>query len=75
MVRVNAVAPAIVRTQFANALFVGREAEVASGYALKRFGEPTDVASAVAFLGSIDSSWIKGQTLVVDGGLTLGGEL
>jgi len=74
-VRVNAVAPAVVKTQFAEALYEGREERVASGYPLKRLGMPEDIASAVSFLLSRDASWITGQTLVVDGGVTLGGGL
>ncbi|WP_256842570.1 SDR family oxidoreductase [Ornithinimicrobium cryptoxanthini] len=72
-VRVNAVAPAVVRTRFAGALFEGREAEVAATYPLGRLGAPEDIGAAVAFLASDDASWITGQTLVVDGGLTLSG--
>jgi 3-oxoacyl-[acyl-carrier protein] reductase len=72
-IRVNAVAPAIVKTVFATALFEGREAEVASGYPLGRLGIPSDVAGAVAFLASADASWMTGQTLVLDGGVTLTG--
>lgn len=74
-VRVNAVAPAVVKTTFAAALYEGREEEVAAAYPLRRLGVPEDVASAVAFLASDDASWITGQTLVVDGGLTLLGGL
>src|SRR5690606_14824216 len=72
-VRVNAVAPAIVRTRFARALYEGREAEVLDGYPLGRLGEPEDVAAAVAFLLSEQASWVTGQTLVLDGGSTLVG--
>ncbi|MFC1433885.1 SDR family oxidoreductase [Streptacidiphilus sp. N1-3] len=74
-VRVNAVAPAVVRTRFAEALFAGHEEEVAATYPLKRLGVPEDVGAAVAFLLSDQASWITGQTLVLDGGLTLGGGL
>ncbi|MFJ6216061.1 SDR family oxidoreductase [Streptomyces sp. NPDC092296] len=70
-VRVNAVAPAVVRTRFAAALFAGREEEVTASYPLKRLGVPADVGGAVAFLLSEQASWITGQTLVLDGGLTL----
>jgi 3-oxoacyl-[acyl-carrier protein] reductase len=69
-VRVNAVAPAVVRTQFARALYEGREAEVAEAYPLGRLGMPTDVAGAVAFLASTDAAWLTGQTIVLDGGIT-----
>jgi NAD(P)-dependent dehydrogenase (short-subunit alcohol dehydrogenase family) len=69
-VRVNAVAPAVVRTRFARALYEGREAEVAAAYPLGRLGEPGDVAEAAAFLLGPGAAWITGQTLVLDGGLS-----
>jgi NAD(P)-dependent dehydrogenase (short-subunit alcohol dehydrogenase family) len=72
-VRVNAVAPAVVKTRFATALYEGREAEVVAGYPLGRLGHPDDVAAAVAFLASDDASWITGQTLTLDGGSGLTG--
>ncbi|WGX97217.1 SDR family oxidoreductase [Nocardioides sp. L-11A] len=72
-VRVNAVAPAVVRTRFATPLYDGREEDVAAAYPLGRIGEPEDIAAAVAYLGSDDAGWVTGQALVVDGGLTLGG--
>ena len=71
LIRVNAVAPAIVKTDFASVLFEGREEKVAAGYALGRLGVPDDIAGAVAFLASADAGWITGQTLVLDGGLLL----
>jgi 3-oxoacyl-[acyl-carrier protein] reductase len=70
-VRVNAVAPAVVKTRFAAALYEANEAEAAANYPLGRLGEPADVAAAVAFLASADAAWITGQTLVIDGGLRL----
>jgi NAD(P)-dependent dehydrogenase (short-subunit alcohol dehydrogenase family) len=72
-VRVNAVAPAVVKTRFAEALYVDREDEVAAGYPLGRLGEPADVAGSVAFLLSDAAGWITGQTHVIDGGVTLVG--
>ncbi|MGC5222455.1 SDR family oxidoreductase [Micromonospora sp. DT81.3] len=67
-IRVNAVAPAVIKTVFARALYEGREAQVAAAYPLQRLGEPDDVAGPVAFLLSDDAGWITGQTLVIDGG-------
>ena len=72
-IRVNAVAPAVVKTKFAGALFEGREDEVAATYPLKRLGVPEDVSSVVAFLLSDDAAWVTGQTVVIDGGLILTG--
>lgn len=72
-VRVNAVAPAIVKTAFAEALYEGNEAAVAAKYPLRRLGVPEDVAGAVAFLLSDDAAWLTGQTVVLDGGITLAG--
>jgi NAD(P)-dependent dehydrogenase (short-subunit alcohol dehydrogenase family) len=71
-VRVNAVAPGVVRTKLAEALWKDHEDLVAAGSALDRIGEPPDVAAAVAFLVSDESSWITGETLVLDGGRLLG---
>ncbi len=72
-IRVNAVAPAVVKTRFATALYEGREEQVTEGYPLGRLGHPDDVAAAVAFLASDDAAWITGQTLTLDGGLGLAG--
>jgi NAD(P)-dependent dehydrogenase (short-subunit alcohol dehydrogenase family) len=68
-VRVNAVAPAVVKTRFARALYEGREEEVAATYPLGRLGDPEDVAEAVAYLCSPRSAWVTGQVLTLDGGL------
>ena len=72
-IRVNAVAPGVVKTKFATALYEGREEQVSAAYPLKRLGVPEDVAGAVAFLLSDQASWITGQALVLDGGITLTG--
>ena len=70
-VRVNAIAPAVVKTKFAQALYEGREAEAAAAYPLGRLGVPSDIGGAAAFLTSGQSDWITGQTLVGDGGILL----
>ncbi|MER5450675.1 SDR family oxidoreductase [Streptomyces sp. NPDC002766] len=70
-VRVNAIAPAVVKTKFAQALYEGREAEAAAAYPLARLGVPSDIGGAAAFLTSEQSGWVTGQTLVVDGGIFL----
>ncbi|GAA4674629.1 SDR family oxidoreductase [Nocardioides nanhaiensis] len=72
-IRVNAVAPAVVKTKFATALYEGREEEVSAAYPAKRLGVPEDIGSLVAFLLSDDASWLTGQTMVADGGLLLTG--
>jgi NAD(P)-dependent dehydrogenase (short-subunit alcohol dehydrogenase family) len=74
-IRVNAVAPAVVKTKFATVLYEGREEQVSAAYPLKRLGVPDDIAGAVAFLLSDAAGWITGQTLVLDGGVTLTGSL
>lgn len=71
-VRVNAVAPGVVRTRLAEALWKEHEDAVAATTPLGRIGEPEDVASAVAFLASDAASWITGETLLMDGGQILG---
>ncbi|WP_420782805.1 SDR family oxidoreductase [Streptomyces sp. LPB2020-019-1HS] len=70
-VRVNAIAPAVVKTKFAAALYEGREEEAAAAYPLGRLGVPSDIGGAAAFLTSEQSDWITGQTLVIDGGIFL----
>lgn len=72
-IRVNAVAPAVVKTKFAEALYEGREDEVSAPYPLKRLGVPDDIGSVVTFLLSEDAGWMTGQTLTIDGGVLLGG--
>jgi 3-oxoacyl-[acyl-carrier protein] reductase len=72
-IRVNAVAPAVVKTKFATALYEGKEEEVSAAYPLKRLGVPEDIGSVVAFLLSEDAAWLTGQIVVIDGGLTLTG--
>ncbi|MBW3557001.1 MAG: SDR family oxidoreductase [Actinobacteria bacterium] len=67
-VRVNGIAPGLVKTDFARALWEPAEEEIAARLPLRRLGTPDDVANAAVFLASDASSWLTGHTLVVDGG-------
>jgi len=71
-IRVNAVAPGVVRTRLAEALWKDHEQQVAASTAPNRIGEPDDVAAAVVFLASDAAAWITGETMVIDGGQRLG---
>jgi NAD(P)-dependent dehydrogenase (short-subunit alcohol dehydrogenase family) len=71
-VRVNAIAPGLVKTDFARALWEPNEAAVAKAMPLRRLGVPSDIGNAAVFLASDAAGWITGHTLVVDGGLLIG---
>jgi NAD(P)-dependent dehydrogenase (short-subunit alcohol dehydrogenase family) len=67
-VRVNAIAPSVIRTDFARILWEGdRGAQTAKAYPLKRLGEPADVGEAALYLAA-GASWMTGNTLILDGG-------
>jgi NAD(P)-dependent dehydrogenase (short-subunit alcohol dehydrogenase family) len=70
-VRVNGVAPGLVRTHLAKALWEDNEAQISKYMPLGRIGEPEDIARTVVFLAGDTSSWLTGQTVVVDGGATV----
>lgn len=74
-IRVNAVAPAVVQTKFAEALVSAAQDQVERQYPLRRFGQPEDIASLVAFLVSDGASWITGETIRIDGGLLATGTI
>ncbi|MBK7947633.1 MAG: SDR family oxidoreductase [Deltaproteobacteria bacterium] len=68
-VRVNCLAPGVVRTEFARPLWEGEAGEkMLKAYPLGRLGEPEDVAGAALFLAADTGRWITGQTWVLDGG-------
>ena len=71
-VRVNAIAPGLVKTDMARALWEPAEERIAASMPLGRLGEPADIADAALFLASDLASWVTGHTLVVDGGALLG---
>jgi NAD(P)-dependent dehydrogenase (short-subunit alcohol dehydrogenase family) len=71
-VRVNAIAPGLVKTDMARALWESGEERIAASMPLGRLGEPSDIANAALFLASDLASWITGHTLVVDGGALVG---
>lgn len=70
-VRINAVAPATIKTDFARAKYEGREQEVADQFPLKRLGTPEEVADAVVMLLEGGLGWMTGQTIILDGGASL----
>jgi NAD(P)-dependent dehydrogenase (short-subunit alcohol dehydrogenase family) len=74
-VRVNCIAPAIVRTDFAKALYENEAIYQAAlkQYPLGRLGEVDDISGAAVFLAGKAGAFLTGQTLVIDGGTTIGG--
>jgi NAD(P)-dependent dehydrogenase (short-subunit alcohol dehydrogenase family) len=69
-VRVNAIAPGLVKTDFARALWEPGAGNDDWPWPLKRLGEPLDIARAALYLVSDLCSWVSGEVLVVDGGST-----
>jgi len=67
-VRVNALAPGVIKTSFSRALYESDEAGTAARQPMGRLGTPDDVAAAALFLLSDASSWMTGEVVVVDGG-------
>lgn len=71
-VRVNALAPGLVKTDMARALWEPAEEQIAAHLPLRRLGEPQDIANAALFLASDAASWMTGHTMVIDGGALIG---
>lgn len=69
-VRVNAVAPGIVKTKFSRLLWEMNEEAAGGLHPLRRLGEVQDVAAVVVFLASDAASWMTAVTIPVDGGMT-----
>lgn len=72
-VRVNGIAPSLTRSNLSAKLLSSEEKELANAqrHPLKRIGEPEDIANVTAFLLSKKSSWMTGQILHVDGGMSV----
>jgi NAD(P)-dependent dehydrogenase (short-subunit alcohol dehydrogenase family) len=73
-IRVNCIAPGLIKTDFARALWedpqmLTRRTETTP---LRRIGEPDEIAGAAVFLASAAGSFMTGQSLVIDGGVTIG---
>jgi 3-oxoacyl-[acyl-carrier protein] reductase len=67
---VNAVAPGVILTRMTDGIIAQRGEAYQREIPLQRFGEPSEVASVIRFLCSSDASYITGQTITIDGGLT-----
>ncbi|MDA8044185.1 MAG: SDR family oxidoreductase [Actinomycetota bacterium] len=70
-VRVNGIAPGLVQTDFARALWEPGGAETPRPWPMQRIGQPDDIAGAALYLCSDLASWVTGEILVVDGGALL----
>jgi 3-oxoacyl-[acyl-carrier protein] reductase len=69
-VLVNAIAPGLIETRMSDPIVAERGDAYLREIPLKRFGHPSEVASVIRFLCSPDASYITGQTITVDGGIT-----
>jgi NAD(P)-dependent dehydrogenase (short-subunit alcohol dehydrogenase family) len=70
-VRVNAIAPGLVKTDFARALWEPGGEDAERPWPLRRLGQPNDIGNAALYLCSDLASWVTGEVLVVDGGALL----
>ena len=69
-VLVNAIAPGVIETRMADPIIAERGEAYRQEIPLKRFGKPAEIASVIRFLCSPDASYITGQTITIDGGIT-----
>jgi len=70
-ITVNAVAPGFIVTEMTDAMPEDAKKEVAERIAMKRLGDVKDVAETIAFLASDKASYITGQVICVDGGMSV----
>ena len=73
-IRINCIAPGLVTTEFARALWEDpkRRAAYERGTPLRRLGATKDIGGVAAFLASDAAAFITGQIIVADGGITIG---
>jgi NAD(P)-dependent dehydrogenase (short-subunit alcohol dehydrogenase family) len=73
-IRVNCICPGFVETPLIGGLMNDpeRKAKITALHPLGRLGQPDDIAKAMVFLASDESSWVTGHALVVDGGFSAG---
>jgi 3-oxoacyl-[acyl-carrier protein] reductase len=69
-VLVNAIAPGLIETKMSEPVVAERGDAYREEIPLKRFGKPSEIASVIRFLCSPDASYITGQTITIDGGIT-----
>lgn len=72
-VRVNCIAPGLIRTDFSRALWENKETldQMTKPVPLRRIGEADEIAGAAVYLASPAASFVTGQTIVIDGGATI----
>ena len=70
-ITVNAVAPGFIQTPMTDKLTDEQKAAMLAQIAMKRYGQPEEIAGVVAFLCSDDASYVTGQTIEISGGLSM----
>ena len=66
-IRVNCIAPGVIKTKFSSGLWTGKEQQVKDALNVNRLGEPEDIGNLAAFLGSYEADYITGETVVAAG--------
>ena len=69
-IRVNAIAPGVIRTRMTDQVIARQGNERLAQIPLQRFGQPSEIATVIRFLCGTDASYVTGQTITVDGGMT-----
>lgn len=69
-IRVNAVAPGVIRTRMTDQVIARQGNERLAQIPMQRFGQPSEIATVIRFLCGTDASYVTGQTITIDGGMT-----